>query len=321
MMTHPGRDLSPLSVVVVDARRQFREYVSPAVARYALRHQYATVLFKSPFTIRLAGTLDSCPRPQPTRNARRGPEVIRIQGANTVSYDYVNPASLMTNVVEFFESVDRNLGGDGVVWAKSILKNGAQVVLDITKDRVRYKVPPITPGDPVCLTKSVPLTILRESPDLLEAVNAGSIKLMTTKEATAFFDKKASRLKTSSATLQAAAEEEAHRATRQKSTGEVDTSQRITSESVMIEDVIDPRVQHLCAQVHVGLKDNERWPVNKLLSELMKFEDTVTIDSLLFIEAEGYYPSVKKWARELRAEKSREGGLEPTTDDLMNDEA
>ena len=67
--------------------------------------------------------------------------------------------------------------------------------------------------------------------------------------------------------------------------------------SMQVDDVISPRVLHLCNQVNTMLSDQEKMPANQLLTELRDLGGELKIDDYEYIRAHGWYQSVKKWAK------------------------
>lgn len=310
-----------MSVTVLDNNGQFVEVVAPAVARFALRQGSATIVHKNPFIIKLQPSLDSCPRPASRVSATMpDPEIIRVERQLTMN-NFSNPAESMFDIVDFFRKVDRANGGDGIIWAKATAPQGRQVIIEpTTAQGKRIKVPAVRPGDPVCLSKYATFEALRDSTDLLNAANGHLVKLMTHAEANAYFSRKASMLKTTPQALMARAEQDS-RANAQASmktldTNAVDKSMRIQNEFVSVEDAVNPRLHHLCAQVQPMLKPEQRMPVNELMAEVLDLEESLTLDDLTYLQSQGYYPTVKKWAETKYAEVARASGLLPETDAL-----
>ena len=303
-------------VIVVDDKRQFLEKVPPAVARYALKHNYAQVLYKTPFTIKLSPGLDECPRP--ARSAFKPVEVVRVQRAKGKEMNY-NPASTMMNAIDFFDSVDKSRGGDGVIWAKATTTRGAQVIMEVkASDGTRFRIPPVKAGDPVCLSKYAPFDALKTSPDLLQCAVNGLIRLMTSQEAQRYFENKANVLKTSPIELMKKSEEEAHRAAMAKplTESQVDTSQQLSSSFASIDDIVNPRLHSICAGVSAMLDASQRTPVNQVMAELLDLEDCLTMEDLEYVRSQGFYPTVKNWAEKKQRDLAQSSGLIPETDEL-----
>ena len=73
--------------------------------------------------------------------------------------------------------------------------------------------------------------------------------------------------------------------------------ERVSHEDeVSEEEVITPKILHLCNQVKSEVPEEERMPARALLEELNSING-ITIDDCEHIRAHGYYKSVKKWAK------------------------
>lgn len=68
------------------------------------------------------------------------------------------------------------------------------------------------------------------------------------------------------------------------------------SELVSEDEVISPRVLHLCNQVKAELEENQRMPASDLLEALQEIPN-LKIDDYEHVRAHGYYKTVKKWAK------------------------
>jgi len=74
--------------------------------------------------------------------------------------------------------------------------------------------------------------------------------------------------------------------------------QRVSpSEIVAEDDVINPRVLHLCNQVKNEVPEEERMPAKDLLEEIQSIPE-LKLDDLEHIRAHGFYKTVKKWAKQ-----------------------
>lgn len=72
---------------------------------------------------------------------------------------------------------------------------------------------------------------------------------------------------------------------------------------IMMDQVIHPRVLNLCQQVSPQLPANMRMPADAFWRELKQLAPSLKFDDLQYIEAHGTYKTVKKWARELQADR------------------
>jgi hypothetical protein len=243
-----------------------------------------------------------------------------------------NPAQRQVDVTGYWDKVDRKNGGDGLVWAKSMAKAGQQVIVHIEgPNKQHYKVPPIRAGDPVCLSQFAPLEVLRDSGDLNQCAtgamskdNLPLIKLMTTPEANVFFEKKAKTLKrTKDQLMQDAAirqQREASGAARPLSRNEVDTSLKLEDAVVSIDEVINPFIEHLCAQIRPDLEPNNRMSASDFMASMLDIEESLTFDEAEYIYTHSaVYPSVRSWAArkkdQLWAETAPAAGI---VDDLAD---
>lgn len=235
-----------------------------------------------------------------------------------MNLDHLTGTSTMVGVADYFDKV---AAGDKLVWAKAVAPQGRQVCLDIMgPNKQRYKVPEIKAGDPICLSKFAPLSILREASDLIQGATSTPpiLKLMLTSEVNEYFARKSKVLKVDPRDLRAQAEEDARRAAskRQLSDSEVDHGQAIQSGFVSIQDNINPHIEYLCAQVHVMLDADKRMPVSAFMGELLAIEDSLSMDDLEYIKALGFYPTAKNWAEKKQNELGQQLGIIPQSDEL-----
>lgn len=327
--------ISPSLVAVLSSDGTLLESVPPAVARYVLKQGSATPVCQDPFTIKLSAGLDSCPRLARSVSGST-PEIIRdgivpFVGRNLVQNQKFNPAQSMRDVVDFFRLVDRENGGDEIVWAKATAPKGNQVIVECeTSNGKRVKIPPIRPGEPVCLSKFATFEVLRNSPDLTQTANNGLIKLMTHAEAEAYYVKRAGTLKADPMELmqKSNARAKAEASARPLDVSSVDKSQKIVQgEYVDESDVINPKILHLCEQVDIRLKDSDdmtakpnqrRMPVNEFMQEILELEDSLSLDEIEYIRSRGYYPTVKRWATAKQKELFESQGGGPETDALSD---
>jgi hypothetical protein len=71
----------------------------------------------------------------------------------------------------------------------------------------------------------------------------------------------------------------------------------VRARDLVMEDVINPRVLHLCNQVKAELTEQERMPANALMQELKMLDGQLKIDDWEYVRAHGWYNSVKKFAK------------------------
>jgi len=284
------------SIVVLDARSKFIENVAPAVARFALKQGFATIHTQDPFTIQLVEGVEKCPKPVDSR-VKAPIEIIRIQG-NMNNNQVTNSISFE----DFFERVDRANGGDGLVYARSTHPQGYDVILGELYDasgKHARKFPPIK-RDPVLLTKTARLAVLRDHGDLMEMVQKGAIQLMSSSEALAFFGRKSEITGVPIEELIRDAEQASQKAA-SHSPGSVTVDEKLkvgagSAPAVSIEAVISPRVMNFVAGLSAELDDNLRTPEKAAAVKFADMIDNLSSDELSYIQAHGYYPSIRKKA-------------------------
>lgn len=309
-----GFDNAQQHVLVVDADRQFVEYVSPAVARRALKDGVATVFRKQPFSIQLPPGVTRCPRT--FAKARR-----------------VRKMSMgINNWSKFFED-------EKSIWVKSLVPGQVSLEFKDAMGNITGVVVPYS-GDPVNLTDRVSLDQIRTSTDLRTlsrvrrqrggGVKPPAIQVLTEEEALEHFKKKAERKKlyktdplgkvlkdgdgnpvldieaastpkvTEPATRASAGRVDLPESKTQRDAAAADEVSSVRNTPVMLADAIQPRVMHLCHQVASAENENERPLAADLIEELESIP--MTEDDLNHVLAMGYYKSVKTWAREQLAD-------------------
>jgi len=229
-----------------------------------------------------------------------------------------NPAQAVLRFNEFFKNCT-----DEMVWCRAVQPPGQQGIIQHSMSIVDgtnyYRIPPITVGDPMCLSTYAPYEALRKSSELRTSVTKGILELLTTDQADAFFAKKASvggrsidMLKNEAANREAsflnheplvdpnrpaAANERAL-----DSVSEAVTFARTkNNQPIVAEEVVKPYIIHLCQQVSSELKEEACMPANELLMKLQEIEPTLSMDDLEHIRAHGRWKSVKQWATQKQA--------------------
>lgn len=92
--------------------------------------------------------------------------------------------------------------------------------------------------------------------------------------------------------------------------------QRISHNDTIGEDeIINPRILHLCNQVKSEIPAEERMPASEFLDAIQDIP-SLTLDDYEYIRAHGYYKTVKKWAKlessKLAVEKEEEEAVAET---------
>ena len=72
----------------------------------------------------------------------------------------------------------------------------------------------------------------------------------------------------------------------------------VGDQPVMMDQVVKPQVLALCQQVSMQLPANQRMPAEQLFRELQRLQAALGLEDFQYIESNGTYKTVKKWARE-----------------------
>lgn len=304
-------------VLVVDADRQFVEYVKPAVARRALKDGAATVFRKQPFSIQLPPGVHRCPKTFAKAKRTR-----KEKGKMTLNTDFN----------KIFEQ-------EKSVWVQSLVPGQVSLEFKDAMGNITGVVVPFS-GDPINLTDHVAIEAIQRSTDLRKLCNPrrqpsggyrpAALKLMTEEDAYDHFRRKAERRKIYKRDTQGNVvtdvdgnpELDVEAASRPKVTmpavapsqTRVDDTRSATREAleasdgissvkdqpVMMAQAITPRVLQLCHEASVAETDNERPLASDMIDEFESLP--LSEDDLNHILAAGYYKSVKKWSQERLAE-------------------
>lgn len=197
-----------------------------------------------------------------------------------------------------------------MVWAKSNQPSGHDVIIEgKLPGSGRVKFPPIKPGDPVCLsTYETDLNVIKQA--VAQVAAKGLIRLMTTEEANAAYEKKAKVTGLKAEVWLQKAEKEAQAAVNNSplpaGAENKDLSLRREASAAFEEDVINGRVIALCNHVNPLLKENQRMPAQDLLGQLTDMEESLSFADLQYIQARGFYMTVKKWAEATITERMKD---------------
>lgn len=296
---------SSQEVVVVDSEKRFLEYTNPGMARKLLREHKAKVFSRSPFAIMLLRTVS----------------VSTIRKRNVMSTP--------RNFTDYFKT-ERD------VYVQNLANAQVSCEFPIAQGRTEGFTFPHN-RDPINLTQHIPFHAIKDSMDFRKMLSRrpAALQLLTQEEYDAFFAKKANQMglkdETGKPDIDAAvdASEEKRRRTADKNMRERVTDkdpepihqivesgtgpkgaahfgerQRVAhSEMVSEDDVINPKVLHLCNQVKNEIPEEERMPAKDLLEELQDIPE-LKLDDLEHIRAHGFYKSVKKWAKQQMSELS-----------------
>ena len=187
--------------------------------------------------------------------------------------------------------------------------------------------------DPVNLTQHIPFSAIKNSMDFRKMLSRRPpvLQILSMDEYDAYFKKRASSLglmnSEGAPDTEAAMDlaEERRRRTTDKNYKTSDTTptplhrvaekgsgpggatmfgerERVEHDDAVAEDeIINPRVLHLCNQVKAEVPEEERMPARELLESLSDIP-TLSLDDIEHIRAHGYYKSVKKWAKQKASE-------------------
>ena len=185
--------------------------------------------------------------------------------------------------------------------------------------------------DPLNLTQFIPFGAIKNSMDFRKMLSRRppALHLLTEEEYTAYYARRAKArgltMSDGAPDVDAAmdAAEEKRRRTADKSMREIVATsapkpihdvvergsgpggakhfgekERVVTHDVATEDeIINPRVLHLCNQVKNEIPEEERMPAAELLMALQDLPN-LTLDDLEHIRAHAWYKSVKKWAKQ-----------------------
>jgi len=303
-------------IIVLDSERRFLEYTRPGTARLLLKEGKARVFSRQPFAIML----------------------LRTVSAAEIRRRIVMPAP--RNFTEYFRN-------EKDVYVQNLANAQVSCEFPIGPNRVEGFTFPHN-RDPINLTQHIPFHAIKDSMDFRKMLSRRppALQLLNEEEYNAYFEKRASQqgLKDRSGKLDIDAaidsSEEKRRRTADKNLRENVTDKdpepiheviesgtgpkgathfgernRVMPKEVVAEDdIINPRVLHLCNQVKNEIPEEERMPAKDLLDELQGLPD-LKLDDLEHIRAHGFYKSVKKWSKQKMSEISDSEEAENTSAD------
>jgi hypothetical protein len=174
--------------------------------------------------------------------------------------------------------------------------------------------------DPVNLTMTIPFRAIANSTEFRRMINRkpSVLRLITHDEFMAHYERRAaaSGLKTADEAISAALEKIANRG---EPTADTPTPEPISSEPatdmngklISEEEVINPRVLHLCLQVHSSVPEPQKMSAQDMLNELEVLSSSLKFDDWEYVFSHGYYKSVKNYAKQER-DKSAKVELDDT---------
>jgi hypothetical protein len=198
----------------------------------------------------------------------------------------------ITNFTDFFKE-ERD------VYVQNISNAQVSCLFEISSGNYQSVLLPQS-RDPVNFTQQIPFHIIKNSPDFRKLANRRPpvLKLMTEEEFKAYYMAKygPNWLEGMDMAEKKRAEIASH-VIPPKPSEEEETKKPDPAERVMEEDLISPKVQHLCLQVDVQIPEKEKMKASELLESLQIIEEDLTLDDLEYIRAKGFWKTVKQWAK------------------------
>lgn len=173
--------------------------------------------------------------------------------------------------------------------------------------------------NPLNLTQHIPFQAIRSSVNFRKMLNRRPpvLQLLTEDEFHAFYERKAKdwQLPDVNAAIDRAEEirqgiaqhkttttDEAPKPIHEvvedgKRLGEKKLVRPVADEIVSSDEVINPRVLHLCNQVGPEVQEKDKMRAGDMLEELERVEGQLKLDDYEYLRSHGYWKSVKKWAQ------------------------
>jgi hypothetical protein len=280
--------MGTFEITVLDANRQFVDYVHPGFARKLLKDGLALVYSKDPFIIQV-----------------KNRESLRIKR---------DQMPIITNFTEYFK-VEKD------VLCQNVSNCQVSVSFEVGPGHTESFLF-TNSKDPVNLTRFIPFHAIKGSMDLRKMLNRvpPALRLLDEAEFDAFYKKQADANGLSSSD-EAMERAEARRQSAQNHTPLADAvdpvkihevvedGQRLgerklvksTSGTVSEDEEINPRVLNLCLQVHPSLPDQQKMTAQTFLSELDNLQGLTYMD-WSYIQAHSYYKSVRNVAKKMVAD-------------------
>jgi hypothetical protein len=275
-------------IIVLDNQGTVLEPTAQGKARKLLRNKQAAIHSREPFAIRLNKTVDDTPR---------------------------NTHMSIINFTKYFEK-ERD------VYIKNISGEQVSVTFDLGGNRSEgFLFPPTK--DPLDLSRAIPFQAIKNSMDLRKMLNRRPpvLQLMSEEEFLGHYELAAKRLSLRTpagkpdvdAAINAAEELRARLANKTMVLDDapepepihdvieddpLSGKRTVRSRSEMSEEeLINPKILHLCHQVSPQITDKEKIPAQQLLDELKNLGD-LKVDDYEYIRSHGWYKSVKNWAKQ-----------------------
>jgi len=219
-----------------------------------------------------------------------------------------NVAATVVNWTEFFKGVRD-------IYVQNVSNSQVSIEFETTPgNKVGYLFP--RGRDPVNLTQSIPWEAIKASVDFRRMLNRRpqALQLMTEEEFLGYFRNKAvqtnqpveqvmdeaftriQKIQNKQDYVTDKAPEPIHKVV--EDSKEFGGKKRVESLDKIAEDeVLHPRILHLCQQVHAQLDDKEKMPAKELLNELEVLQSELKIDDWEHVRSHGYWKTVKNFAR------------------------
>ena len=195
------------------------------------------------------------------------------------------------------------------IYVQNVSGEQVSVTFDLGGNRTEGYLFPPNP-DPINLSQRIPFNAIKNSMDLRKMLTRRppALRLLIDSEFKGYYENYAAENKLLDdagkpdveAAIVAAAD---HHALLQSKTlvledkvPEPITKNAAQSEFVTEQEVINPKILHLCHQVSLQLPEQQRMPAAKLMEEL-RYIIGLKIEDYDYIVSHGTYTSVKKWAR------------------------
>lgn len=171
--------------------------------------------------------------------------------------------------------------------------------------------------NPINLTQHIPFAAIRASVNFRKMLNRRppALQLLEEPEFLEFYKRKASDWKLPDANAAIDRAEEQRQGIQQHTTKTADKAPKPihevvedghkfgerkvvrSAELISSDEVINPRILHLCNQVSSQVEEKDKMPAAEMLEELEKVESQLKIDDYEYLRSHGWWKSVKKWAQ------------------------
>jgi hypothetical protein len=286
------------NVTVLDNDSRFLDYTHPAVARKLLKDGVAVVWSRSPFTIKLTRTVS-----EPT---------------------YQRRAQVAINWIEYFKE-------EKDIYCQNVSDMQVSIIFEIGMNRGEtYRWDPMS--QPVCLTQYIPFDSVKKNIDFRKFVTRRPpiFVLLTEEEFKTYYrrqaeseglytkDEKGKKIPDiDAAVAKAEADQKAvregkandQRAPLTQPPEEEDATKAPAPKIVTEDEIINPRVLHLCNQVKNEIPENERMPANDMLRELKTVRAGLKMDDWEYVRSHCSYPSIKRLCKEEMAELEKRASV------------